>query len=75
MAKTFDYYFDFGSLATYLAHTQMEKIKSETGATPNYLPMLLGSKQQETLPPSASLPRASTSLLISSVLQTATACH
>jgi 2-hydroxychromene-2-carboxylate isomerase len=43
MANTFDYYFDFGSLATYLAHTQMEKIKSETGATPNYLPMLLGA--------------------------------
>jgi len=43
MAKTFDYYFDFGSLATYLAHTQMEKIKSETGARPNYLPMLLGA--------------------------------
>ena len=42
MAKTFDYYFDFGSLASYLAHTQMEKIKTETGATPNYLPMLLG---------------------------------
>lgn len=42
MAKTFDYYFDFGSLASYLAHTQMDKIKTETGATPNYLPMLLG---------------------------------
>jgi len=42
MAKTFDYYFDFGSLASYLAHTQMDKIKAETGATPNYLPMLLG---------------------------------
>ena len=43
MAKTFDYYFDFGSLATYLAHTQIEKIKAETGATPIYLPMLLGA--------------------------------
>ena len=42
MAKTFEYYFDFGSLASYLAHTQMDKIKAETGATPNYLPMLLG---------------------------------
>lgn len=42
MAKTFDYYFDFGSLASYLAHTQIDKIKTETGATPNYLPMLLG---------------------------------
>jgi 2-hydroxychromene-2-carboxylate isomerase len=43
MAKTFDYYFDFGSLATYLAHTQMDKIKTETGASPIYLPMLLGA--------------------------------
>ena len=43
MTKTFDYFFDFGSLATYLAHTQMEKIKAETGASPIYLPMLLGA--------------------------------
>ena len=43
MAKTFYYYFDFGSLATYLAHTQMDKIKAETGASPVYLPMLLGA--------------------------------
>lgn len=43
MAKTFDYYFDFGSLATYLAHTQMGKIKAETSASPIYLPMLLGA--------------------------------
>ena len=43
MAKTFDYYFDFGSLATYLAHTQLDKIKAETGASPIYLPMLLGA--------------------------------
>ena len=43
MTKKFDYYFDFGSLATYLAHTQMGKIKAETGASPIYLPMLLGA--------------------------------
>jgi 2-hydroxychromene-2-carboxylate isomerase len=43
MTKTFDYYFDFGSLATYLAHTQLGKIKAETGASPIYLPMLLGA--------------------------------
>ena len=43
MAKTFDYYFDFGSLATYLAHTQMGNIKADTGANPIYLPMLLGA--------------------------------
>ncbi len=43
MAKTYDYYFDFGSLASYLAHTQLEKIKAETGADPVLLPMLLGA--------------------------------
>jgi 2-hydroxychromene-2-carboxylate isomerase len=43
MAKTFDYYFDFGSLASYLAHTQLCKIQADTGATPVYLPMLLGA--------------------------------
>ena len=43
MAKTYDYYFDFGSLASYLAHTQLEKIKADTGASPVYLPMLLGA--------------------------------
>jgi 2-hydroxychromene-2-carboxylate isomerase len=43
MAKTFDYYFDFGSLASYLANTQLHKIQAETGATPVYLPMLLGA--------------------------------
>jgi 2-hydroxychromene-2-carboxylate isomerase len=43
MAKTFDYFFDFGSLASYLAHTQLGKIQAETGASPIYLPMLLGA--------------------------------
>jgi 2-hydroxychromene-2-carboxylate isomerase len=43
MARTYDYYFDFGSLASYLAHTQLEKINAETGASPIYLPMLLGA--------------------------------
>ena len=43
MTKTFEYSFDFGSLATYLAHTQMDKIRAETGAQPIYLPMLLGA--------------------------------
>jgi 2-hydroxychromene-2-carboxylate isomerase len=43
MAKTFDYFFDFGSLASYLAHTQLDKIRAETGASPVYLPMLLGA--------------------------------
>ena len=48
MPPSFDYYFDFGSLATYLAHTQLPKICAETGATANLLPMLLGGVFQAT---------------------------
>jgi len=48
MQKSFDYYFDFGSLATYLAHTQLPKICADTGATANLLPMLLGGVFQAT---------------------------
>ncbi len=48
MPKSFDYYFDFGSLATYLAHTQLPKMCAETGATANLLPMLLGGVFQAT---------------------------
>ena len=42
MNKTYDYYFDFGSLASYLAHTQLERIAADTGAQVNLRPMLLG---------------------------------
>jgi 2-hydroxychromene-2-carboxylate isomerase len=48
MSKTFDFYFDFGSLASYLAHTQLPKMCAETGATANMLPMLLGGVFQAT---------------------------
>jgi 2-hydroxychromene-2-carboxylate isomerase len=46
--KTFDFYFDFGSLAAYLAHTQLPKLCTETGASANLLPMLLGGVFQAT---------------------------
>jgi 2-hydroxychromene-2-carboxylate isomerase len=46
--KTFDFYFDFGSLAAYLAHTQLPKMCAETGASANLLPMLLGGVFQAT---------------------------
>jgi 2-hydroxychromene-2-carboxylate isomerase len=46
--KTFDFYFDFGSLAAYLAHTQLPKACAETGASANLLPMLLGGVFQAT---------------------------
>ena len=48
MAKQFDFYFDFGSLASYLAHTQLPKICAATGATAMLMPMLLGGVFQAT---------------------------
>jgi 2-hydroxychromene-2-carboxylate isomerase len=48
MAKTFDYYFDFGSPASYLAATQLAKLCEQTGATAAYKPMLLGGVFQAT---------------------------
>ena len=41
-AKTREFFFDFGSPTTYLAHTQLPRIAAETGATLVYRPMLLG---------------------------------
>ncbi len=40
--KTVEFFFDFGSPTTYLAHTQLPRIARETGATLVYRPMLLG---------------------------------
>ncbi|MDE2370470.1 MAG: 2-hydroxychromene-2-carboxylate isomerase [Burkholderiales bacterium] len=40
--KTVEFYFDFGSPASYLASTQLPRIAAETGATLRYRPMLLG---------------------------------
>lgn len=40
--KKVDFFFDFGSPTTYLAHTQLPRIARETGATLVYRPMLLG---------------------------------
>ena len=48
MARQFDFYFDFGSLASYLAHTQLANICSSTGAAANLMPMLLGGVFQAT---------------------------
>ena len=39
---TIEFWFDFGSPTTYLAHTQLPRIAQETGATLRYRPMLLG---------------------------------
>jgi 2-hydroxychromene-2-carboxylate isomerase len=40
--KNFDFYFDFGSPASWLAHTQISTLCAATGATVNWKPMLLG---------------------------------
>lgn len=40
--KTIEFWFDFGSPTTYLAHTQLPRIAQEAGAALQYRPMLLG---------------------------------
>ena len=40
--NTIEFFFDFGSPTTYLAHTQLPRIAAETGAALVYRPMLLG---------------------------------
>jgi 2-hydroxychromene-2-carboxylate isomerase len=42
MSKTIEFFFDFGSPTTYLAHTQLPRIARECLATLQYRPMLLG---------------------------------
>ena len=42
MSKTIEFYFDFGSPTTYLAHTQLPRIAREVRAELVYRPMLLG---------------------------------
>lgn len=46
--KSFDFFFDFGSPAAYLAWTQVPRLAAETGAHANYRPMLLGGVFQAT---------------------------
>ena len=46
--KTFEFWFDFGSPASYLAWTQIAGIEAATGARAVYRPMLLGGVFQAT---------------------------
>jgi 2-hydroxychromene-2-carboxylate isomerase len=41
-AKPIEFWFDFGSPTTYLAHTQLPQLAADTGARVQYMPMLLG---------------------------------
>jgi 2-hydroxychromene-2-carboxylate isomerase len=42
MAKTLEFFFDFGSPTAYLAYTQLPKLAADRGATLVWRPMLLG---------------------------------
>ncbi len=46
--KCFEFWFDFGSPAAYLAWTQISNIEAATGATAQFKPMLLGGVFQAT---------------------------
>ena len=46
--KTFEFWFDFGSPAAYLAFTQLPKLERATDSTAVYRPMLLGGVFQAT---------------------------
>ena len=46
--KSFEFWFDFGSPAAYLAFTQLPKLQAETGVQCLYKPMLLGGVFQAT---------------------------
>ena len=46
--KSFEFWFDFGSPAAYLAWTQIPNIEAATGATALFKPMLLGGVFQAT---------------------------
>ncbi|MDO8455672.1 MAG: 2-hydroxychromene-2-carboxylate isomerase [Burkholderiaceae bacterium] len=48
MMKTFEFWFDFGSPAAYLAFTQIPRLEAETGANAIFRPMLLGGVFQAT---------------------------
>lgn len=48
MSKSVEFFFDLGSPASYLAHTQLPAICREAGAELRYRPMLLGGVFQAT---------------------------
>jgi 2-hydroxychromene-2-carboxylate isomerase len=42
MSKTLEFYFDFGSPTTYLAHKRLQQLTAQYGLTVDYKPILLG---------------------------------
>jgi 2-hydroxychromene-2-carboxylate isomerase len=63
MNKSVDFYYDYGSTASYLAWTQLPKICVQAGATINYKPMLLGGVFKSTGNPSPMLVEAKAAYL------------
>jgi 2-hydroxychromene-2-carboxylate isomerase len=53
MSKSFEFFFDFGSPASYLAWTQLPRIAEQAGAQIHWRPMLLGAvfKATGNMPP------------------------
>ena len=42
MSKTLEFYFDFGSPTTYLAHKRLQQLTAQYDLSVDYIPVLLG---------------------------------
>ena len=57
MIKSFEFYFDFGSPYTFLAHKEMRKIEKENSIKIKYMPILLGDLLKSVgVKPNADIP-------------------
>ena len=57
MIKSFEFYFDFGSPYTFLAHKEMRKIEKENSIKIKYMPILLGGLLKSVgVKPNADIP-------------------
>lgn len=61
MAQVIEFYYDFGSPYSYLAHKRLQQLKSEYDAIVEYKPVLLGGifKAVDNRPPISVLPKGS----------------
>lgn len=75
--KTFEYWFDFGSPAAYLAWTQLPQLQADRQASVLYKPMLLGAffKRQATIRPPPLPLRENTRLSTLHALPNAMVCR
>ena len=57
MIKSFEFYFDFGSPYTFLAHKEIRKIEKENSIKIKYMPILLGGLLKSVgVKPNADIP-------------------